>query len=145
MPDDVRQQLEDLPHALLKLDMRGRGLQTWIAQLTTDPALRDGRRSQLLEQRDAAERCLTDGSAALEAVLRELERLRAGTATVDSVSARLDAATVKTHGAPEGDRMDAGVGPSLPAATTLNTPTFAAAKRARSSGSLRLMSVLPTE
>jgi serine/threonine-protein kinase len=92
MPDDVRQQLEDLPHALLKLDMRGRGLQTWIAQLTTDPALRDGRRSQLLEQRDAAERCLTDGSAALEAVLRELERLRAGTATVDSVSARLDAA-----------------------------------------------------
>jgi serine/threonine-protein kinase len=84
VPADARHALRDLPQALLELDMRGRGLQTWIAELETDPAMRDG-------QRAAAERYLTDGSAALEAVLTELQRLRDGSATVDSVSARLEA------------------------------------------------------
>jgi serine/threonine-protein kinase len=88
VPEDARQALRGLPHALLK----GRGLATWIAELETNPAMRHGAPSELLEQRDAAERCVTEGSAALEAVLREIERLRAGTGSVTSVSERLDAA-----------------------------------------------------
>jgi hypothetical protein len=92
VPEDARQALRGLPHALLQLDLKGRGLQTWIEQLETDPAMRHGAPSELLEQRDAAERCVTEGSAALEAVLEQLERLRAGTGSVTSVSARLDAA-----------------------------------------------------
>ena len=60
--------------------------------METDPAVRDGQHPRLLDQRDQAERCLTDGSAALEAVLGELERLRAGTGSVTSVSERLNAA-----------------------------------------------------
>jgi hypothetical protein len=92
VPQEAREALRGLPHALLKLDLKGRGLQTWIEQLETDPAMRHGASPQLLERRDQAERCLTDGSAALEAVLREIERLRAGTGSVTSVSERLDAA-----------------------------------------------------
>jgi hypothetical protein len=68
VPENARQALRDLPHALLRLDLHGRGLETWIEELETDPAALDGARPELLE------------------------RLRAGTGTLESVSARLAAA-----------------------------------------------------
>ena len=56
-----------------------------------------------------------------------------------------DAAAVMTHGPPAGEPILPGVGPSLPAATTVKTPALVAAIKAISSGAVILVMELPTE
>lgn len=58
---------------------------------------------------------------------------------------RVEAATVVTQGELPGEPMVRSPGPSLPAATAVNIPAFAAASRAMSSGPLTVARELPTE
>ena len=66
-------------------------------------------------------------------------------ASEDTSPFRVEAAAVSTHGPPAGEPMVPGFGPSLPAATTVNTPALVAAINARSSGAVMRSNELPTE